>query len=146
LARVIRAATADDVPAMAAVWLDSALTAYADIFPPEAPKPTLDSLVAALSGGVRGFVAENDEGIVGLVQVHDDWLTHLYVRPAAWGRGLGRALHDAGVARGANQLWVLEHNARARAMYERWGWRLSDETRPVYEPGAILDVRYELTL
>jgi GNAT superfamily N-acetyltransferase len=129
---------------MAAVWLDSALTAYADIFPAEAPKPTLDSLVDALSGDVPGFVAQDDDDIVGLVQVHGDWLAHLYVRPAVWGRGVGRALHDAAVAGGGTQLWVLEHNTRARAMYERWGWRLTDEVRPVYAPAGIVDVRYEL--
>ena len=136
---------------MASVWLSSALTAYADIFPPDAPKPTHASLCESLRGG-RSLVAVADEDIVGLVQADDGWLSHLYVDPTHWGKGAGSALHDAALellrADDAKQasLWVLEKNASARAMYERRGWALTDETRPVYEPAAIVDVRYSLTL
>lgn len=53
----------------------------------------------------------------------------LYVDPSVAGRGLGsvllRAAVDALVADGFAEavLWVVEGNARARAFYERWGWR-----------------------
>ena len=126
---------------MAAVWLRSALTAYADIFPADAPKPTHASLVAALAD-TPGFVAEIDGAIVGLVQLDDEWLSHLYVDPNHWRAGIGSALHDVAVDHGARHLWVLEHHDHARAMYERRGWRLVDEVRPVYEPGGVIDVRY----
>src|SRR5690348_14688902 len=96
---LIRPATADDVDAMAAVWLRSALTAYAGIFPADAPKPTHASLVDAL-GDRSGFVAAVDDGIVGVVQVHDGWLLHLYVDPDHWGAGVGSALHDVAVDHG----------------------------------------------
>ena len=142
---MIRPATGDDVDAMAAVWLRSALTAYASIFPPDAPKPTHASLVDALAGN-GGFVYEAGADIAGLVQVVDgDWLSHLYVDPDHWGAGIGAALHDVAVASGARNLWVLRANTRARAMYERRGWRLTDRVRPVYEPAGVEDVGYELS-
>jgi GNAT superfamily N-acetyltransferase len=113
---VIRAATSQDIPAMASVWLDSALTAYAHIFPPEAPKPTHSSLCDALGNDAPGFVVEKGGVIVGIVQVADGWLSHLYVAPSHWGQGVGRLLHDAAVELGGRQLWVLRKNDRARSM------------------------------
>ena len=79
-------------------------------------------------------------------------LKRLYVAPTHWGRGVGAALHDRileeAIERGATtiNLWVLERNVRARAMYERWGW----EHRPGPELGngfpGIVDVLYEREL
>lgn len=130
---------------MAAVWHRSALTAYADIFPSDAPKPTVDDMARALTGN-HGFVYEVDGAIVGLVQVIDgDWMARLYVDPPKWRRGIASELHDVAVASGARHLWVLRKNAVARAMYERRGWKLSEETQPVYEAAGIEDVRYDLT-
>lgn len=130
---------------MAAVWLRSALTAYASIFPDDAPKPTHESLVDALADR-PGFVAELKGEVTGLVQVDDGWLSHLYVDPNHWGKRVGSELHDLAVANGGRRLWVLRDNARARAMYERRGWRLTDRVRPVYEPAGIDDVGYDLIL
>ena len=149
--RLIRSATPDDLPAMATVWLSSALTAYADIFPADAPKPTEQQLQATLTGA-RCLVAMDAGDIVGIVQAEDGWLRHLYVAPSHWHRGIGAALHDAAVnalradrSRTAS-LWVLEKNATARAMYERRGWRQVDRINPVYPPAGIVDVGYDLTL
>ncbi len=147
----IRDATAADLDAMAAVWLRSALTAYADIFPPEAPKPTIESLVEALRGA-QCLVAVDRSAVIGLVQASDGWLSHLYVDPEYWRRGVGARLHDAALDRlrelgyeGAS-LWVLRENTLARAMYERRGWVLTEAVRPVYAPSGVEDVNYILTL
>ena len=122
----------------------SALTAYAHIFPPDAPKPTIDDMVGALTGN-DGFVFEDEGRIVGLVQVLEgDYLARLYVDPSHWRRGIAAQLHDAAVAAGARHLWVLRRNTIARAMYERRGWRENDRTRPVYAPANIEDVGYSL--
>lgn len=136
---------------MAAVWLRAALTAYADIFPSEAPKPTHDSLVDTLRGK-QCLVAVDDDVVVGLVEASDGWLSHLYVDPPHWGRGIGGRLHDAALdqlrAQGSDRasLWVLRENAVARSMYERRGWVLTDEVRPVYAPANVVDVNYVLDL
>ncbi|MEO0557302.1 MAG: GNAT family N-acetyltransferase [Bacteroidota bacterium] len=56
-------------------------------------------------------------------------LERIYVDPVAIGAGVGAALMEACVKasreRGARTLWlgVWEHNARAIAFYERWGFR-----------------------
>jgi GNAT superfamily N-acetyltransferase len=80
----------------------------------------------------------------------------IYVTPEVAGGGVGRAIMDAAVAWAHGQgldpvrLWVLEENARARAFYERYGFRL-DGGRSTYtleQPGELpvdlAEVRYTL--
>ena len=63
-------------------------------------------------------------------------LTHLFVRRDFWGSGVADQLHDAilagmrerGFASGC--LWTPSGQARARAFYERNGWRLSGAVDP----------------
>ncbi|BDM68118.1 hypothetical protein HEK616_16050 [Streptomyces nigrescens] len=63
-------------------------------------------------------------------------LHQLHVAPAHWGTGVGRALHTAclrawrtaGFSRAV--LDVLWHNHRARAFYDRLGWRPDPDRRP----------------
>jgi GNAT superfamily N-acetyltransferase len=136
---------------MAGVWLRSALTAYADIFPTDAPKPTVESLAAVLSRG-PSLVAVDGATVVGLVQGNGGWVSHLYVDPDRWRTGIGVQLHDAAIARirgeghATARLWVLRDNALARAMYERRGWKLTAVERAVYAPAGIFDVNYRLDL
>jgi ribosomal protein S18 acetylase RimI-like enzyme len=55
-------------------------------------------------------------------------LTTLYLAPATWGAGTGRALHDAALDRltaagyDSAVVWMLSTNDRARRFYERQGW------------------------
>ena len=70
-------------------------------------------------------VDSEDGGLVACTAYDDRSLRHLAVHPDAWGRGLGRAGVERAVAHigpGAT-LWVLEANHRARALYDRLGWR-----------------------
>lgn len=77
----------------------------------------------------------------------------IYVHPAAWRSGAGRALLEAATAewrrRGATELvlWVLEGNAGARAFYEAMGWQ-PDGSRKEFDMGGFstLEVRYRLPL
>ncbi|MER6308483.1 N-acetyltransferase family protein [Streptomyces sp. NPDC001739] len=63
-------------------------------------------------------------------------LDQLHVAPAHWGTGVGGALHTAclrawrtaGFSRAV--LDVLWHNHRARAFYDRLGWRPDPDRRP----------------
>ena len=90
------------------------------------------------------LVAEAEGGeAVGVVQLRyrlgvwrdgdDAWLEDVYVREAAQGEGLGRALTEAAVERarerGAKriQLDVEEENATARAVYEKAGFGVKGE-------------------
>jgi GNAT superfamily N-acetyltransferase len=159
---LIRRATLDDVASMGALWLRAALTGYEGIFPPEAPKPTAAELTdrwrqvveRELSGDVALVACHAPrEALLGTVAAEVEFggaypahVRRLYVDPRYWGRGIGRRLHDAALDRlrsaghGVVALWVLEANARARSMYERWGWRSTPDRQTVY-PG-VDEIRY----
>jgi ribosomal protein S18 acetylase RimI-like enzyme len=76
----------------------------------------------------------------------------LYVRPACWSTGTGRALMDRVLARtGAAgyqsiTLWVLRDNERARRFYERAGFAPDGATNVLTGLGDILEVRYRRPL
>ena len=64
-------------------------------------------------------------------------LVALYVLPEAWGRGIGRALHEwfTGVRRRSHTadvgtLYVWSNNERAVRSYTANGWKRSGPTRP----------------
>ncbi len=158
---LIRPATLADLDALVAVHAESSAQAYAHIFPPEAPfpsdaeiaerwRPALDpsfdavaAFAAEVEGAVVGGAIADRVGSRGFGN-----LRHLYVRPEEWGRGAGRALHDAVVAWCAEQglasidLWVLERNEVARSMYERWGWRLDPDDVLVHDGLDVSERRY----
>jgi GNAT superfamily N-acetyltransferase len=89
------------------------------------------------SGGSGGKVAE---------------LYALYVHPAWWSTGTGRALMDQVLAKvraagyGCITLWVLEANARARRFYQRAGF-IPDGARHVLDDlGGVTEIRYRRPL
>jgi GNAT superfamily N-acetyltransferase len=76
-------------------------------------------------------------------------LTHLFVREQYWGSGVADDLHaqivDGMAQRGfvAGRLWTPAGQARARAFYERSGWRLTGARDLTNELGLEL-LEYEL--
>lgn len=159
----VRRGDAADLGAVVAIHARSAAIAYAHIFPPDAPFPSDEDIAArwrpalvedgtsvvfvaelegAIVGGAIGDVAPAERGFGNL--------RHLYVDPARWGSGAGRALHGAVVdwcrAGGVDELelWVLTANERARSMYERWGWRLDPDETLVHPGLDVTEVRYLL--
>jgi ribosomal protein S18 acetylase RimI-like enzyme len=118
----LRAARPGDAEALARLNLRTALFAYRDIFPPEAPVPVHDDMVALWDGwlgpghalGWRAFVAETGGGegggeVVGSVACGPDpdpgsdpdrgrgegHMARLNVAPERWAGGIGRRLYDA---------------------------------------------------
>jgi ribosomal protein S18 acetylase RimI-like enzyme len=164
----LRAARPEDAEDLARLNLRTALFAYRDIFPPEAPAPTHEDMVGQWEQwldpdrdpGRRGFVAEAAGGeLVGTVLAGPDpddrsigHLARLNVAPERWAEGIGRRLYDAATGSmtdagfPAATLWVLERNGRARRWYERLGWRLTDARKVLYAPGGIVDVGYRIDL
>ena len=76
----------------------------------------------------------------------------IYLHPAAWDQGVGRALfrqgEDALRSLGYRSaiLWVLETNRRARDFYEAAGWRADGETKiEQRERWTLHEVRYSRT-
>jgi GNAT superfamily N-acetyltransferase len=125
----LRAATPDDVEAIAIVWHRGwrdghlgnvpgsllphrQLVHFRERVPPRIPRTT----VAAIAGSVVGFVT-----------VHDDEVEQLYVAEHARGGGTAPALlqhAEQVIAAGFDRAWlaVVAGNARARRFYARQGW------------------------
>ena len=70
-------------------------------------------------------VACDGDRVIGFVGVDGDCLAWLYVDPAYYGRGIGRAILRAGLAEIESQAWtiVLAGNTPARRLYESEGFR-----------------------
>ena len=94
------------------------------------------------------LLAEQGGEPVGLAGYEGCWLHGLYVLPEHWGSGAAVALHDAVVSALADcpelHLWVLTENRRARAFYERHGWRPDGTSRVVEYPPHPIDLGYTL--
>ena len=76
----------------------------------------------------------------------------LYVRPAWWSTGTGRALMERVLARTSAagfpsiSLWVLRDNRRARRFYERAGFAPDGATNVLDRLGCVTELRYRRTL
>ncbi len=76
----------------------------------------------------------------------------LYVRPAWWSTGTGRALMDRVLARTSAagylsiMLWVLRDNRRARRFYERAGFAPDGATNVLHRLGGVTELCYRRAL
>lgn len=108
------------------------------------PRPFAEVVLAELEGEAVGFALffHNYSTFLGLPGIY---LEDLYVRPAARGAGVGRALlrHLARLAveRGCGRLewWVLDWNEDAIRFYASLGARPMDEWTVFRLDGAALD-------
>ncbi len=87
-------------------------------------------------------VVEDADGLVALAAHDGQSLRHLAVRPDHWSAGLGREGFRRAEAAGARQLWVLELNTRARAMYESLGWSPSGANQDCPWPPYPTELEY----
>lgn len=156
---IIRNGQIEDVPMMAAIQQSAALAGFADIFPATAPKPSLDELesewLQLQADSTAVVLVAASDSVVGCVAIRQDatipsglLLARLYVQPDWWEHRVGGRLHDAALrvcrelGAASINLWVLEDNARARAMYERWGWELVPGVLQTIAGGAVTEVMY----
>jgi ribosomal protein S18 acetylase RimI-like enzyme len=105
-----------------------------------ATDPACVMLVAREGGAPLGFARFHPRGVAG-----SPYLASIAVDPAARSRGVGAALLAAGEARFAGERWmflcVSDFNPRARALYERHGYR------PVGNlPDHVVDGRAEILM
>ena len=143
-----------DLDTLFGIQKESAVAGYAHVFPPDRyPYPdeeVRESLRSLLEE--PGVTALLDDAERGFVLFGPGWLHRLYVRPSAWGDGVGQVLHDEALAAlddagsDAASLWVLADNSRARGFYERRGWRLNGAERPVPPPPNPFEVGYSIDL
>ena len=156
--RMIRAATPDDVDAVARVWHAAWFDGHAGNVPDELlAHRDLDAFVRRTRDRIGSmWVAEHDGAIVGLAVVHDDEVDQLFVDRSARGTGVATALlrraEDAIRAAGHRVAWlaVVPGNDRARAFYSREGWRDAGTfVLPADTADGTIDVpshRYEIDL
>ena len=160
---MIRPATPEEAEAVALVHIETWRVAYEHVFPREELERFSAERVerrAEMHRRSPPLVAEANGEIVGFASVGpavdtdaDGELYAIYVLPAHWGTGFGRALIQAGEDRlrelGHQQavLWVLEDNPRARRFYEREGWALDGARKEEEWLGVVIpEVRYRITL
>jgi ribosomal protein S18 acetylase RimI-like enzyme len=97
-------------------------------------RPAFKGLIAEEAGEPQGYLLYSDVYDTDMAQ-RALFVIDLYVRPAARGQGLGRALMDEAerlcrAAGGGALLWgVLHQNAAAMAFYEGLGARYVDDVR-----------------
>jgi GNAT superfamily N-acetyltransferase len=138
----LRAATAEDVEAIATVWhagwrdghlghVPGALVAHRELdeFRRRVPGRLATTTVAA----------DDSDQVVGFVTLHGDEVEQVYVASAARGTGTAAALlreAERQVARRFDRAWlaVVAGNARARRFYAREGWT---DAGPIDYPAEI---------
>lgn len=142
----IRAYEPRDFDAVAALWRRARLDAVPSVEAraPHTPEEDRAHLATCVMPTHRVFVAERAGVVVGFASLEHDVLGHLYVDPPAQRRGIGGALlaHAKSLSRGRLSLFTHQVNVRARAFYERRGFRavrFGTSPPPENEP----DVAYE---
>ncbi|WP_108659155.1 GNAT family N-acetyltransferase [Acuticoccus kandeliae] len=135
-ALTIRRLVPDDEPQWQDLWRGY-LTFYKTTLPPEIYATTFARLLSDDEAGPRGFVAESEGALVGLVHYffHPHcwriekvcYLQDLFAAEAARGKGVGRALIEA-VYKAADEAgspsvyWMTQDfNATARKLYDQIG-------------------------
>ena len=169
----IRPGSAADAPAIAQVRRESWHAAYSAIIAPSildratatggsaANPPSYRRTLVAVTGeqpAVVGYASFGPERIVASAKPGPltpagrsgevGELYALYLLPAWWSAGVGRALMVSALdaLRGDRYrrvvLWVLADNARARRFYERAGFTVDGGTNILSGLGGVLEVRY----
>lgn len=120
----LRTATPADGPAIAEVLISARVAmTYLPLIHTDAEAAPFIAGVLARS---RVRVAVSEGKVVGFAAVADGWFDHLYVLPEHQGAGIGTRLIAWAKETSPTglDLWVFQRNTRARALYERHGWRV----------------------
>ena len=114
------------------------------------PRPgQRDASSRSASGAVVGFA---NVGAVPTRSTGAGELYAIYVHPAHWGTGAGRALiqraeeslRSSGF--GEAILWVLEGNERAERFYRAAGWEQDGRKVDQFQGAAVSELRYRKRL
>jgi len=117
---VIRDATADDIEVVVAVFERSFATL--DFLPVLHTHEEHLGFFGRLVERAEVFVYD-DGAVCGFAALDGEMLSHLYVAPEAFGRGVGSALFADATRRRRDgfTFWVFQANVRARRFYETRG-------------------------
>lgn len=114
---------AEDADAIVAVWLAASEEAHRFV-EPGFWRSRADDLRHTYLPAAETYVAETDGRVVGFASLVGDDLAALFVDPRGQCRGVGSALIEhVQTCRSRLSLAVYSDNHRARAFYERHGFR-----------------------
>jgi putative acetyltransferase len=138
----VRAATAEDLPEVAAVFSASRrlLTFLPELHSVEEDYAFIEGQMATCPV----FVAvQTDDRPIAMMVEKDSWIEHLYVSPDAVRTGAGSALLTHAQLRHDNlQLWCFAQNWQARSFYENRGFIVAETTSGSLNEAGAPDVRY----
>ena len=143
----LRAARAGDADRIADIHLRARRTAMPWLARPHTDEETRTWVRGVLVPSGAVTVAERQGQVVGYTAVTDGWLEHLYVDPAAQGRGAGSLLfaHAQATQPSGFDLWVFQRNAAALAFYARRGCVEMERTDGATNEEREPDVRLRWT-
>lgn len=140
----LRRATAADASAAADVWLRSFSAALPTVVRPHSDDEVRDYFREFVVPRQETWVAEDDGALIGVMVLHGELLSQLYLAPEWRGRGLGDRFVRLAKERSPQglNLWTFQVNKPAHRFYERHGFvpveRTDGSTNEEREP----DVRY----
>lgn len=125
----VRAACAEDIPALAHIAERSYRAAFEDILEGDVLAGRNAAYFAArfAVSWDRMLVALEDDRPVGFLLMTDRHIDMLFMVPRAIGKGGGALLFLEAEALGARSLECFRDNHRARCFYKRYGWSLARE-------------------
>ncbi len=142
-----RAASAGDAGRLADLERDANLAALGHVFPPASHRFPYASVLARWEAvlahdAVTVEVVDAGDRIDAFLAHEAPSLRHLAVHPSRWGTGLARAGVERAVAAGAQRLWCLADNHRARGLYAHLGWSPTGLTRTAEWPPYPIEIEY----
>jgi GNAT superfamily N-acetyltransferase len=146
-------ATIEDAERCFGIARAASIAGFQHVFPPDLyafPDDAIraDWVTALTDPDGETYLAFEDDQAVAVASVGHGLLQTLYVLPEFWSRGIGGTLHDLALLRLRQtnvteaRLWTLVDNHRARAFYEKRGWRPTGRTRVVPFPPHPVDIEY----
>lgn len=139
----LRRAAAPDAGAAADVWLRSFAAALPTVVRPRSDDEVRDYFRHVVVPLRETWVAEAD-GIVGVMVLHADLLSQLYLAPDWRGRGIGDRFVALAKERSPQglHLWTFQINKPAHRFYERHGFVAVEHTDGSGNEEREPDVRY----
>ncbi len=138
----LRPATVGDLPAIAAVFIETR-TRCLPFIVWDYSQTVMENVFSRQMAEMEFWVAEVENRIVGFIAYVPNEIEHLYLLPEFHRRGIGSDLLRQGLSSDEEVwLWVFQENRSARAFYERHGFVFQFETDGNDNMEKTPDVRY----
>jgi len=137
----LRPATASDLPAIAAVFIETR-TLCLPFIVWDYSQTVMEEVFSRQMAEMKFWVAEVEARVVGFVAFTPNEIDHLYILPEFHHQGIGSALLQKALDGEEVWLWVFQENRSARRFYERHGFTMEFETDGSDNMEKTPDARY----